>query len=101
MRSRTTLSSRNSMMPTAHRLVVVADRVLVDPEVVAAGGPVQLELLAGRIRRPEGDDVGLAAQALAALRPLHDGVVGVDLRGAVDVVFWSAAGRADVRGVEV
>src|SRR5918998_708174 len=40
-----------------HRLVVVADRVLVDPEVVAAGGPLELELLAGRIVRPEFDDV--------------------------------------------
>jgi hypothetical protein len=49
-----------------HRLVVVADRVLVDPEVVAAAGPVELELLAGRIGRPEPDDVRLAAQAARA-----------------------------------
>src|SRR3954452_4969733 len=84
-----------------HRLVVVADRVLVDPEVVAAGGPVELEVLAGWVRRPHRDDVRLAAQALAALWPLDDSVVGVDLRGADDVVCWSAAGGADVRGVEV
>ena len=82
-----------------HRLVVVADRVLVDPEVVAAGGPVELEVLAGRVRRPEPDDVRLATKALAALRPLHDRVVGVDLRGADDV-SGSAAGGADVRGLE-
>src|ERR687897_1175512 len=84
-----------------HRLVVVADRVLVDPEVVAAGSSEELELLSGRIGRSEADDVRLAAQALAALRPLHDSVVGIDLRGADDVVSWSAAGGADVRGVEV
>src|SRR5215211_1729017 len=84
-----------------HRLVVVADRVLVDPEVAAAGGPVKLEVLSGRIRGPEPDDVRLAAHALAALRPLQDSVVAVDLRGAGDVVSWSAAGNADVRRVEV
>src|SRR5215203_7051375 len=84
-----------------HGLVVVSDRVLVDPEVVAAGGPVQLELLAGRIGRPEPDDVRLAAQALAALRPFHDSVVGVDLRRARDVIAWPAAGGADVRRVEM
>src|SRR3954451_9080763 len=84
-----------------HGVVVVADRVLVNPEVVAAGGAVELELLAGRIGRPEGDDVRLAAQALAALRPLHHSVVGVDLRGACDVVSRGAAGGADVRGVEM
>src|ERR671910_3726828 len=84
-----------------HRLVVVANRVLVDPEAVAARSSAELELLSGRIGRPEGDDVRLAAQALAALRPLHDSVVGIDLRGADDVVSWSAAGRAHVRGGEV
>jgi hypothetical protein len=30
----------------------------------------------------------------------HDSVMGIDLRGADDF-FWSAAGGADVRGVEV
>src|SRR3954447_25393593 len=84
-----------------HRLVVVVDRVLVDPEVVAARGPVQLEALARRIRGPERDDVRLSAHALATLRPLQDRVVGVDLRGARDLVSRSAAGDADVRGVEV
>jgi hypothetical protein len=62
-----------------HGLVVVADRVLVDPKVVAAGGPVELEL-AGGIGRPEPDDVRLAAQTLAALRSLHHSVVGVGSR---------------------
>src|SRR5829696_6534751 len=84
-----------------HGSVVVADRVLVDPEVMAAADPVQLELLAGRIGRPEGDDVRLAAHALAALWPLQDRVVGVDLRGAGDLVSRSAAGGGDVRGLEV
>jgi hypothetical protein len=62
---------------------------------------VELELLAGRIRGPEPDDVRFSAQTLAALRPLHDSVVGVDLRGADDVVSRSAPAGADVRGVEV
>ena len=90
------------MMPTAMTgLVVVADRVLVDPEVVAPRGPVELELLAGGIGRPEGDDVRLAAHALAALWPLQDGIHGVDLRGAGDLVARCATRRADVRGLEV
>src|SRR3954469_14089523 len=84
-----------------HRLVVVVDRVLVDPEIVAAGGAVELEVLARRIRGPERDDVRLPTHALAALRPLDARVVGVDLRGARDVVSRSAAGDGNVRGVEV
>src|SRR5215212_2373342 len=84
-----------------HRLVVVADRVLVDPQVATAGGAKELELLAGRICRPEPRDAGLAAKALSALRPLQDGILGIDLRGAADFVSRSAAGGADVRGVEV
>src|SRR5215216_1027176 len=36
------------------RVVVVADRVLVDPQVGAAGDPADLKVLAGRIGRPEG-----------------------------------------------
>ncbi len=43
---------------------------------------MKLEALAGRIRGPEPDDVRLAAQTLAALWPLDDRVVGVDLGGA-------------------
>src|SRR5215212_2272881 len=69
-----------------HGSVVVVDRVLSDPEVVAAGDAVNLELLARRICRPERDDVGLAAHALTALRPLDDSVVGIDLRRAGDVI---------------
>src|SRR3954464_3212096 len=60
-----------------------------------------MELLAGRIGRSEPDDVRLAAQALAALRPLHDSIVGVDLRGADDVISWPAAGGGHVGSVEV
>src|SRR3954471_8446952 len=74
-----------------HRLVVVADRVLVDPQVAAAGGAMELELLTGRICRPEPRDACLAAKALSPLRPLHDGVLGIDLRGAADFVSRSAA----------
>src|SRR5829696_1383649 len=81
--------------------VVVADGVLVDPQVVAANRPVQQELLAGWVGGPEGGDVGLAADALAALGPFQHGVLGVDRGGAVDVVARSAAGRADGGGVEV
>src|SRR5215204_3604786 len=81
--------------------VVVADGVLVDPQVVAADGPVQLELLASRVGGPEGGDVGPAADALAALGPLQHRVLGVDLRGAGNLVAWSAAGGADVGGVEM
>src|ERR671912_534705 len=48
--------------PNGHdRPVVVTDGVLVHPQVVAADGPVQLELLARRVGRPKGSDVGLAA----------------------------------------
>src|SRR3954447_26431255 len=60
-----------------------------------------MELLAGRIGRSEPDDVRLAAQALAALRPLHDSILGVDLRGADDVISWPAACGGHVGGVEV
>src|SRR5918994_3766653 len=45
-----------------------------------------LEVVAGGVGRPHGDDVGLAAYALAAMGELQHGVVGVDLRSADDVV---------------
>ncbi len=82
-------------------LAVVVDRVFVDPEVVAAGRPVQLEVLPGGVRRPEPDDVLSATQALAALRPLDDGIVGVELRRASDVVSRCATAGADVGRGEV
>src|SRR3712207_2038887 len=81
--------------------VVVVDRVLVDPQVVASGDAVHLEALARRIGRPEADDVRPAADALAALRPLDHGVLGVDLGRPGDGVAGSAPGGADVRRVEV
>src|SRR5918993_1759751 len=88
--------------PNGHdRPVVVTDGVLVNPQIVAADGPMQLELLARRVGRPEGSDVGLAANPLATLGPLQHGVVGVNLGGTGDVVARSATGRADVGGVEM
>src|SRR3954452_13931745 len=82
------------------RLVVVADRVLIDPEVVAAGGAVQLELLPRGIRRSKRDDVRLSAHALAALRPAYDRVVVTDLGCARDLVTGRSTGGADVRRLE-
>src|SRR5919109_1269761 len=50
-----------------HWSVVVADRVLVDPQVVAAGRAVELEVEAGPGRGPEADDV-LLSGAYARVR---------------------------------
>jgi hypothetical protein len=46
---------------------VIPDGELVDPEVLAAGGPMQFDADPGGVGRPEGNDVGLAADALLAL----------------------------------
>jgi hypothetical protein len=68
---------------------------------VVADDPVHLELLAGWVGGPEGDDVRLAADTLTALGPFQHGVVGVDLRSADDVVARSAAGLGDGGSIEV
>jgi hypothetical protein len=57
----------------------VVDGVVVDPEVVAPDRAVHVEADAGGVGGPEGDDVGLAADAFSALGELQDGVVGDDL----------------------
>src|SRR5215207_5522518 len=84
-----------------HWLAVVSDRVLVHPQVLPPDRAMQLELLTGWIGGSERDDVGLAPDALAALRPFEHGVVGVDLRGAGDVVARAPAGCADAGRGEV
>jgi hypothetical protein len=75
------------MMPTTFRgvLVVVPDGVLVDPEVLAANRPMDLEGQTGGVGGPEGND-GFASDPFSALRELQNGVVRVDLGRAGDVV---------------
>jgi hypothetical protein len=58
----------------------------VDPEVVAPDRPVHVEADPGGIGGPEGEDIGLATDALSALGELQHGVVCIDLGGADEVV---------------